>query len=348
MERTEAAAREAIGTVCTALVVRALIDGVVMIERAWGAAAPGEKPLSADALFDLASLTKLFAGTALLALHDRRRLALDDRVCDVVEEFAAGDRRKRDITFVHLLTHTSGLPAHANFHDEIGSAAVLQRVCATPLVAAPGARIAYSDVGFMLLGEAVARVHGAALDAAIDELVCKPLRAGSVLFRPPPEARAHAVVTEESPRGGGPLRGVVHDRNCHAMGGVAGHAGLFGSAEDVARLGESYRKGGALDGVRVLSLPASRAAVREWANDGDERRGLAWALKAGDRQSCGTLFSSDAYGHTGFTGTSLWVDPGRALVVSLMTNRVAISRDPEPIRLLRARMHDAIVTDLEL
>lgn len=337
---------QAIGDVCTGAVLHARQDGEVVCEEAFGRRAPGGPGVTADSLFDLASITKLFVSTALLALFDQRRVALDDPITGVLPEYAGLDPRRALVTFRHLLTHASGLPAHVNFRDELGAKAVIARVCATPLSAAPGTTVTYSDLGFMLVGEAVARVADQPLDEAVRALVCEPLQLVDIFYRPQRDQISQIVCTEKDAWRKRLLRGEVHDENCWAMGGVAGHAGLFGPARDVAELGEMYRLGGAIGARRTLMRPTASAATREQAAATDERRGLGWALKAGDQHSCGALLSWNSYGHTGYTGTSLWVDPDRDLTVVLLTNRVFFSREPEPIRALRAAVHDAVVEDL--
>ncbi|MBV8264112.1 MAG: beta-lactamase family protein [Candidatus Eremiobacteraeota bacterium] len=337
---------QSIGHVCSAAVVHVRKDGHVAGEAAFGVRAPGGEPVSVDSIFDLASITKIYVTTALLALHDLRRLALDDRVVAILPEFAGRDTRRAHVTYRHLLTHTSGLPAHVNFRDELGSKAVIARVCNTPLTAAPGAKVVYSDLGFMLAGEAVARIASVPLDEALRELVLNPAGCQRTRYLPPASDVPTIVCTEHDAWRGRLLRGEVHDENCWAMGGIAGHAGLFGSAADTARLAEMYRLGGMAGTERTLERTTARAAVREQAVGADERRGLGWALRASDRHSSGARLSHDAYGHTGYTGTSVWVDPLRALTVVLFTNRVFVSREPEPIRALRAALHDAVVEDL--
>lgn len=337
---------ESIGDVCTAAVLHVRKDGKVVGEAAFGERAPGEAVVTVDCIFDLASITKLYVSTALLALHDRRKLALDDRIESVIPEFAGRDRRRAQVTFRHLLTHTSGLPAHVNFRDELGAKAVIARVCNTPLTASPGTKVTYSDLGFMLAGETVSRIAQLPLDEAVEQLVLAPAGCAETGYRPPLNDVDRIVCTQRDPWRGRLLRGEVHDENCWAMGGVAGHAGLFGTAADTARLAEVYRVGGALGAERTLERATARAAVREQAAGADERRGLGWALRASDQHSSGSRLSANAYGHTGYTGTSVWVDPLRGLTVALFTNRVFCSRDPEPIRALRAAVHDAVVEDV--
>ncbi|HEV2037931.1 MAG TPA: serine hydrolase domain-containing protein, partial [Candidatus Eremiobacteraceae bacterium] len=321
-------------------------EGEIVCDEAFGSCAPDGDAVTADSIFDLASITKLFVGTALLALHDQRRIALDDRIAGVIPEFAGLDQRRLRVNYRHLLTHTSGLPAHVNVRDELGADAVIARVCNTPLTAAPGSGVTYSDLGFMLAGEAVARIVGTTLDQALRALVFTPLGLADTSYRPPQSLTPRIVCTEKDAWRKRLLRGEVHDENCWAMGGIAGHAGLFGTAADVARLAEMYRVGGAVGPNRTLLRPTAKAATREQASGADERRGLAWAIKASERHSSGSRLSPDSYGHTGYTGTSVWVDPRRSLTVVLLTNRVIFSRDPEPIRSLRAAVHDAVVEDL--
>ncbi len=338
--------KRALGEICGAAALHVRQNGSVLFEAALGERMPHGDPVATDSLFDLASITKLFAGTAMLALFDERRISLDDPIVDRLPEFAGLDSRRLRVTYRHLLTHTSGLPAHVNFRDELGAKAVIARVCATPLEAPPGTTVTYSDLGFMLLGEAIARVTGKPLDASMLELVCTPLEIQQTTYRPPHHLADRIVCTENDEWRKRLLRGEVHDENCWAMGGVAGHAGLFGTAADVARLAEMYRNGGATRTGRALLRPTAQEAVREQAVGVDERRGLAWALKASGRHSCGEKLSSNSFGHTGYTGTSVWVDPQRSLTIVLLTNRVLFSRQAEPIRSLRAAVHDAVVEDL--
>lgn len=339
----------ALGDVFTAASIHVRHKGATVFETAAGDLVPGGDKATPDSLFDLASLTKLFTGTALLALFDRRAFALDDPIVTVIPEFAGRDIRRAQVTFRHLLTHSSGLPAHVNFRDELESRAVINRLCSTPLVYAPGSDAIYSDLGFMLVGEAIARVRRQPLEIIVKELVTDPLEIADVMYRPGPALTSRIVCTENDPWRRRLLRSEVHDENCWAMGGVAGHAGMFGTAAAVAEIAESYRGGGAIGARRVLQRPTARLAVRERARsrDGQERRGLAWALKVSDESSCGHLFSSESFGHTGYTGTSVWVDPTRELTVVLLTNRVHLTRNPESIRAVRIAVHDAVAGSVD-
>lgn len=320
--------------------------GEILFESAYGRKVPRGDAVAIDSLFDLASITKVFVATALLALFDRRLLSLDDPIVGVLPEFAGLDGRRLGVTFRNLLTHSSGLPAHVNFRDELGRKAVISRVCATPLEYAPGGGVTYSDLGFILIGEAIARLASLDLEKVVRDLVTDPIGAVDTTYKPAPAVGDRIVCTEKDHWRKRLLRGDVHDENAWAMGGVAGHAGLFGTAHDVATVAEMYRDGGSIGPSRVLLRGTAKEAVQEQASANDERRGLGWSLKASDHHSSGALFSRDSFGHTGYTGTSVWVDPQRSVTVVLLTNRVLYSRDPEPIRGLRAAVHDAIVEDL--
>jgi CubicO group peptidase (beta-lactamase class C family) len=347
LARSAAVIESALGRVCTAAVLHVRIDGKVVADLPFGVVTPGGHPVVTETPFDLASLTKIFAGTALLSLFDERRFALDDSIVSLIPEFGGHDARRKSVTFRHLLSHTSGLPAHVSFRDEVAGAAVIARVCATPLTSMPGSTVAYSDLGFMLVGTAIERLTSRSLSEIVTERVLEPLRAVDAGFNPPLDVRSRIACTERDSWRGRLLQGEVHDENCWAMGGVSAHAGLFARAATVADLGEAYRDGGLASGGRALTRHTSLSATREWARSADERRGLAWALRTDQRQSCGSLFGPRSFGHTGYTGTSLWVDPDRGVTVALLTNRVYFTRDPQPVFELRGAVHDAVVEDVE-
>ena len=345
---THSIVESSIGHVCTCATIHVRRKGTVVYQAAFGNLMPGGQAADADAIFDLASLTKIAVATALLALHDRRSFALDDPIVAVLPDFAGRDARRARVTFRHLLTHTSGLPPSVNARAEVDAAAVVQRICATPLTNTPGERVVYSDCGFILIGEAVARLSGMPLPFALQSIVFDPLSISTCGYQPQGAVLERSVCTERDEWRGKLLRGEVHDETCWSMGGIAGHAGLFGTAADAARLAELYREAGQSEGRRVLLRPTAVAAVREQARSSDERRGLAWALKSGDARPWGECLSSSSYGHTGYTGTSMFVDPRRGLTIVLLTNRVHISREPGPIAALRAAVHDAVMADLGL
>ncbi len=266
------------------------------------------------------------------------------------------------VTFRQLLTHTSGLAPWRDVFNAAGPAPLppdrtdlvspqerwanaLRALCTYPLVGQPGDGVVrYSDLGFMLLGEAVSRLHGTpgALDVVIRERVLEPLRLESLVFNPLQHGRARTAIppTENDPTWRGRrCWGEVHDENACGVGGVAGHAGLFGSARDVAALGQAWLE---RDPRLGISPDVMRAATQEHAATDGMRRGLGWMLKAPEDSSAGDRFSPDSYGHTVFTGTSLWIDPRRALVVACLTNRVYPGRDKPGIHDFRRAAHDLL------
>ena len=348
LPRAVAAIADALGTVCTCTALHVRHRGETVCDIAFGELFPGGAAAQPDAIFDLASLTKIVVGAALLALIDRREGALDDPIVRAIPEFTGRDPRRSTVTFRHLLTHTSGLPPSVNARDEVGAEPIIARICAMPLRSAPGERVVYSDCAFILVGQAVARLAQMPLADAVGTLVVDPLGIADFGFRPLGALIERTVCTENDPWRGRLLRGEVHDETCWSMNGVAGHAGMFGTASAAAEIAEMFRQGGACDLRRVLMRPTAAAAVKEHARSGDERRGLAWALKAGEGRPCGPLLSESSFGHTGYTGTSVFVDPERALTIALFTNRVHMSRDPEPIGALRVAVHDAVIRDLGL
>lgn len=262
------------------------------------------------------------------------------------------------VTLFHLLTHTSGLAPWRAVFDAAGAAPEppeqvdpaergerwargLQAICGYPFVGQPGEAVRYSDLGFMLLGEVVSRLHGTPgdVETAIRARVSEPLALDSLVFNPLQKdiALTDIVPTEvdalwRSRR----VWGEVHDENACGVGGVAGHAGLFGTAQDVARFGQAW-----LDAaVPGISPDLLREARREQVVTDGERRGLGWMLRSYQGSSAGDLFAENAFGHTGFVGNSLWIDPQEQLVVACMTNRVYYGRANDGIIAFRRSLHD--------
>jgi CubicO group peptidase (beta-lactamase class C family) len=305
-------------------VVRVERGGRVVYERAVGTLRDdGGGPVYVDTRFDVASITKVFVSTVALALVARGVLALDEPLLGAS-------------TLRMILAHTGGFRSGADyrtlFDEHIETFAARE-----PLVAAPGERVVYSDLGFLALGAALAaRTH-----TALEPLIEGELRAlGSERVTFARRARYEDVPATERDAWRGLVQGRVHDEKAALAGGVAGHAGLFGAALDVARLGEWYlapRHG------RPSPLPPAltAAATTEQAADPVLRRGLGWALKTSDDNSCGALMSPETFGHTGFTGTCIWVDPLRDLNVVMLTNAVHYGR--HDLRDVRAAICDAAV-----
>lgn len=274
----------------------------------WGPSAPVDPETT---LYDLASITKVAAtATAAMLLVDRGQLDLDAPVRRYLPGFRGGGRSR--VTVRQLLTHRSGLPAGRDLRQAPSIAAARALVLRTPLARAPGTRGVYSDLGPDVLGMVIERITGEPLDAFLRHAVWRPLGLANTMFRPPARIRARVAPTR-----GAAGRGLVHDGNAAALGGVAGHAGLFATASDLATLAQFMLDRGRLGGVRLVA----DGTVAEFTRRQAGWEALGWETCAGGG-SCGHYMDSTAFGHTGFTGTSLWIDPHEELFVVVLTNWV--------------------------
>lgn len=296
-------------------------------------------PVFVDTRFDIASLTKVFVSTVALEAVAAGRLALDVTLVDRVPEWRSTPHEP--ITLRMLLAHCAGFRSGADYRTLLDRN-VEAFALSEPLVSGPGKNVVYSDVGFIAVGVVLARTNGAGL-AHVVETALRAAGARCVSFGLPVCELVHVAATERS-AWRGLVHGAVHDEKAYLLNGVAGHAGLFADAADVARLGEWYLA--ALRGRPTpLDAGLARLAVREAASDPVLRRGLGWALKTTGENSCGAKMSGGTFGHTGFTGTSMWIDPARDLNVVLLTNAVHCGRGD--IRLIRAAVCDAAVAAVD-
>jgi CubicO group peptidase (beta-lactamase class C family) len=294
-----------------------------------------------DIIFDLASLTKVIATASLMMqLVEQHRLALSDRVADRLPEWRGRDRET--VTLTSLLAHSSGLTAWLPFYrDHTGRTEFQHAICALPLEYPPETQSIYSDLGFILLGFIVEDAGGRPFERQADQLL-KQVTTEPLLFNPPPELRSAIAPTEHDMWRGRRLIGEVHDENCWALGGAAGHAGLFGTATAVGDFARAVLA--ALEGRE--SPLASAATVRAFVTRaGASSRALGWDTML-RTSSCGTRMSPAAFGHTGFTGTTLWIDPDRGSYVVFLTNRVNPSRENTAIHKIRPALHDAVMAEL--
>ncbi|WP_282202980.1 serine hydrolase domain-containing protein [Kitasatospora fiedleri] len=295
-------------------------------------------PVTADTVYDLASLTKVTATLpAVLRLADTGALGLDDPVRRHLPGFTGPG--KDAVTVRQLLTHTSGLPPHRPLHTLPGTPADrLAAALAEPLDTAPGTAVAYSDLGFVALGEVVRAVAGAPLEQAVRELVLDPLGLTATRYRPPADWYGRTAATEPRPDGGVPV-GTVHDENAAALGGVCGHAGLFGTAGDLVR----YLRLGWLAADSAFLSPGIRAeAVRCHTAGLGGRRGLGWTLRGDRWDHMARHWPTTGAGHTGFTGTSVAMDPSGGPWAVLLTNGVHLGRDASVVVALRRAVCDAL------
>ena len=296
-------------------------------------------------IYDLASLTKVIATTAIaMVLYDGGRLRLDQPIVDLVFEFAENDSRRSRITIAQLLAHTSGLPGYARLFETCpGQREVVEAICQIPLTSDPGAKSEYSDLGFILLGDALERIAGERLDVFCKREIFAPLGMSQTRFCPPHSWKPQIPPTEIKLYGRSfPIQGEVHDENAWAMGGVAGHAGLFAPATDVSKFALCMLRGGA-----PISEPETvKHFTQRQESPPGTSRALGWDTPSSPSQS-GKYFSPTSFGHLGFTGTSLWCDPVRQVSITLLTNRTWPDRSTDAIKQVRPAVHDAIIEALE-
>ena len=321
--------------------------GRIVYRRAFGVRAHEEttEPMTLDTIFDLASLTKVVATTtAVMQLVERGRIDLDTPVARYWPEFRA--RGKAAITVRELLTHRSGLRADLEGRGWSGYDGALHAIAAERPLAPPNRRFVYSDLNFAALGELVRRLSGQPLDRYCAEHVFGPLGMADTGFTPPPAERARIAPTLHI--GDTLLRGTVHDPMARRMSGIAGHAGLFATADDLAVFAQALLDGGHRGDARILTPESVRSMTRAQPPlDGEPRRGLGWDLESAGVGDLRATFAAGAYGHTGYTGTSIWIAPALDAYVILLTNR-AYPDDRGDVRSLRARVAHAVAGVLAL
>jgi len=367
---------QAIGTITPSAQLAIRHKGAMVYNVAMGFLDPETRtrPADTETLFDLASVTKLFTTTAFMMLVEQGKVSVDDPVHSVLPEFSgvrpiqpyenpldwgktvsvpplplgegqgvrASTVNADEVTFRNLLAHNSGLPAWRAFKDQPDAQSAIQLALDTFFSYPTGERVVYSDVGLILLGLAVSRLAHSPLDETIYQRVTKPLtlRAHFQPAAPLPSAQ-NIAPTEFCKWRRRRIVGEVHDESAWRLGGVAGHAGMFANARDVAAFGQIF-----LD-ASLLKRETIAEMTRLQAEFGAVRRGLGFALWSPDPEASSNPFSPATFGHTGFTGTCLWIDPSRALVVALLTNDVYGGREGRAIADLRVQVHRAIVETLK-
>ncbi len=361
------------GKVAPAITVQVRWRDRVVYEQAQGWLDPEncQRPVQMDSLFDLASVTKLFVVSAFMAIiTGRGRQKLDGLVRtqlpgfsglrpiegyehplepgSVVQPLESGEKfvDAGKVTYRNLLAHNSGLPAWRPLKDQPDACSAVRMALNTNFYYPTGTRVVYSDIGLILLGLALEPLTRSRLDEAVRELVTRPLGLVHTRYLPldgQPYDTHNIAPTEVCAWRKRRIVGEVHDENAARLGGISGHAGLFSTAGDLARFGQSFidRRPALLDPKWIAEM------TRLQSQDGNVRRGLGFALWSPDPEASGNPFSPSAFGHTGFTGTSLWIDPERKLVVSVLTNRVYYGRDAEEITRFRPELHRAIVAEID-
>lgn len=310
---------------------------------------PESPEVQPDTIFDLASVTKVVATTAMaMLLYEDGVLDLESPVAASLPEFVSlapdSQRAARSkVTIRMLLVHSSGLPAYVKlFETALTRDELIRAALATPLSSSPGSKADYSDIGFIVLGETLTKLAGTSLDAFSQTEIFAPLGMSRVSFNPPADWKSAIPPTEDDRTfRHRVIQGEVNDENALVMGGVAAHAGLFATAIDVARFAECMLRGGS----PILRPATIELFTRREPTPVGTSRALGWDTPS-PPSSSGTHFSSRSFGHLGYTGTSLWIDPDRQLSVTLLTNRTWPDRSSQAIKQIRPLVHDAVIEAL--
>jgi uncharacterized protein YbbC (DUF1343 family)/CubicO group peptidase (beta-lactamase class C family) len=324
-------------------------SGKILHRKAYGdrALIPAHEPMTVDTIFDAASLTKVIATTpSLMKLFEQGKLRIGDPVTNYLPEFQGG---KSDITIRDLMTHFSGLRPDLDLEPPwSGYETGIRRALIDKPASPPGSHFVYSDINFELLGEIVRRLGGKPLDEYARDSIFQPLGMTETMFRPPASLRSRIAPTEIDPATGAPFRGVVHDPTARYMGGVAGHAGLFTTADDLAKFCEMMLGLGERGGVRIFSpLTVRKFTSPATPPDQPVLRGLGWDIDSSFSSNRGELYPIGSYGHTGFTGTSVWMDPSTNSYVILLTNVVHPKRG-KSLSSLRSRVATIVAASLNI
>ena len=311
---------------------------------------PGSPAVAAETVYDLASVTKVVATTAAcMLLFERGQFKLEQPLVELLPGFAdlgskMNDPRRRQVTLRMLLAHSSGLPAYIKlFQTSSNKEELLSHALQVPLTADPGSRAEYSDIGFILLGLALEKLAGQPLDQFCQAEIFAKLGLVHTTFNPPANQKHFIPPTEDDRTFRHRLiQGEVNDENASVMGGVAGHAGCFARAKDVSIFAHCMLLGG----TPLASKPTQELFTRREDFPPGTSRALGWDTPSQPSQS-GKYFSSRAYGHLGYTGTSLWIDPDRQLSVTLLTNRTWPDRGSQSIKQIRPLFHDAVIEAID-
>lgn len=323
-------------------------DGNVLYEKPYGMFTyeVNSQKVTTETIFDLASLTKVIATTtAAMICIDRNLFLLDDKVINFIPEF--GVNNKENITIRNLLFHNSGLTAWKKFYgrglDENG---VLEEIFNSELEYKTGTKMVYSDLGIITLGKIIEKVSGLSLDEFSKKEIFEPLKMNSTFFNPVDSIKNFCAPTElDNYWRNKLLRGEVHDETAALLGGVAGHAGLFSTANDLSKFMEMMINKGIYNNQRIIKQETIDIFTQKKSDQSS--RGLGWDTKSEKGSSAGDLFSMRSFGHTGYTGTSIWADWSRNLFVVFLTNRVYPSRENTKIISFRPRLHDAVIKSIE-
>ncbi len=296
-----------------------------------------------NTIFDLASLTKVIATTTLaMILFEQGQLPLDRKVVDILPEFHGNN--KDMVTVRHLLTHTHGLVGWKQFYINLrGKERIVQEICRTDLNSPPGRQYVYSDLGMILLQRIIETITHKSLDLLVKEYITGPLRMNRTFYNPDTSWFGEIAPTEFCKWRQVLVWGFVHDENAYAMGGVSGHAGLFSTIEDLSVFCQMYLNGGIFDGQRILQSETIDLFIQKQNIVEGSTRALGWDTRSEENSMAGDYMSMRAYGHSGFTGTTIWIDPEHEVFVVFLTNRVYPMRNNLKIRTVRPKVHNYVM-----
>lgn len=322
-------------------------NGNILYENSFGKFTYDENSsdVNINTMFDLASLTKVIATTtATMLCLDRGLFNLDDKVVKYIPEF--GKNNKENVTIRNLLLHNSGLPAFIRFYEKgLNNNEVLNEIYSSKLENIPGEKTIYSDLGFITLGKIIEKVTGKTLDKFCADEIFKPLAMNSTYFNVPDSLKKFCAPTEiDNYWRMKTIQGEVHDENSYILNGVAGHAGLFSTAEDISKLMAMLMNKGKVNGKEFLKSSTIEMFIKRYGSE--STRALGWDTKSEKGSTAGNFFSSNSFGHLGFTGTSVWADPVRNLFVVFLTNRVYPTRENSGLTKVRPALHDAVIKDI--
>ena len=306
------------------------------------------KKINKKTIYDLASLTKVIASvTALMILKDKGEIELDEKVNHYLQEFKG--KYKDQIKIRNLLSHTSGLPPWKPlFEISSDKKSLLENLYQIPLEFIPGTNADYSDLGFILLGEIIERITLRKLDKYCYDMIFKPLGMKNTLFCPPDNKKKNIPPTEECSFRGRIIKGEVHDENAFVMGGVSGHAGLFSNTNDIAKFCRMILNFGDYKNKNLINSDTVKEFTNRAIEIPDCKWTLGWRKYMGKGDIVGDYFSDSSFGHLGYTGTSIWIDPAEELFIILLTNRVHPTRKNKKISEFRPIFHNEIVRSMKL
>ena len=323
-------------------------DGNIIYEKSYGNYTydPKSQKVNSQTIYDLASLTKVIATTtATMICYDRNLISLDDKVVKYISEFGANG--KENITIKNLLLHNSGLPAWKKFYGRnLKPENIIDEIFVSKLEFKTGEKTVYSDLGIITLGKIIENVTGKSLDIFCNDEIFVPLRMNSTFFNPTDTIKKLCAPTEvDNYWRMKTLQGEVHDETSAMLNAVAGHAGLFSTALDISKLMSVLMNKGKFEQKQFIKQSTVELFTKRYSIE--STRALGWDTKSDSGSSAGKYFSKNSFGHTGYTGTSIWADPDRNLFVIFLTNRVFPTRENTKIQKVRPQLHNAVIKSIE-